>query len=224
MEISCQRAAGFALVTAAAVMTPGDADRLHTVLLQAFAEGDDVVVSDLTAAGTASSLRCVAPAVAARVAPWPGALLVVVGGEPLPAPPPTGVTRMDRLPDAVELATARRRPQHARRPLQPLLEAPSLARAFLRSTLASWDADSYGDDAMLVVDELVANAVLHAGTEIELRFALSRDRLGVAVADRSPDRPSVEHPGGAAERGGACCSSMRSPDRGTCFRGRRAAR
>jgi hypothetical protein len=134
------------------------------------------------------------------VAPWPGALLVVVGGGPLLDPPPTGVTRMDRLPDAFELATARPRPQHARRPLQPLLEAPSLARVFLRRTLASWDADGYGDDAMLVVDELVANAVLHAGTEIELRFALSPDRLGVVVADRSPDRPSVEHPGGAAAR------------------------
>ena len=46
------------------------------------------------------------------------------------------------------------------------------------------------DDALVVVDELVANAVLHAGTEIELRFALQDDRLGVAVADRSPTRPS----------------------------------
>ena len=53
----------------------------------------------------------------------------------------------------------------------------------------------------MVVDELVANAVLHAGTEIELRFALQDDRLGIAVADRAPSKPNVTRPGEAAESG-----------------------
>jgi anti-sigma regulatory factor (Ser/Thr protein kinase) len=146
----------------------------------------------------------VGPAVSAaaeRVAPWPGASLVLVDGVRLPDRAPAGVSLARRLPDAVELVTRRPRAHKARRLLEPLLEAPALARAFLRDTLTSWDADRYGDDALLVVDELVANAVLHAGTEIELRFALRPDRLGIAVADRSPGRPSLEHPSGRAERG-----------------------
>jgi anti-sigma regulatory factor (Ser/Thr protein kinase) len=96
---------------------------------------------------------------------------------------------------------ARPRARSARQLLEPLLEAPALARAFLRRTLTAWDADGYGDDALLVVDELVANAVLHAGTEIELRFALSPGRLGIAVADRSPGSPNLGHPAGGAEHG-----------------------
>jgi hypothetical protein len=82
-----------------------------------------------------------------------------------------------------------------------VLRAPALARAFLRETLEGWPAGGYRDDALVVVDELVANAVLHAGTEIELRFALQPDRLGIAVADRSPGKPGVGRPGAGAESG-----------------------
>jgi hypothetical protein len=85
--------------------------------------------------------------------------------------------------------------------LEPVLRAPALARAFLRETLDGWPADGYRDDALVVVDELVANAVLHAGTGIELRFALQPDRLGIAVADRSPVRPGLGRPGEGAESG-----------------------
>jgi anti-sigma regulatory factor (Ser/Thr protein kinase) len=85
--------------------------------------------------------------------------------------------------------------------LEPVLRAPALARAFLREILAGWPAAGHHDDALVVVDELVANAVLHAGTEIELRFALQDDRLGIAVADRDPSRPSLGRPGEAAESG-----------------------
>jgi anti-sigma regulatory factor (Ser/Thr protein kinase) len=201
VEISRQRGEGFALVTAGQVVTPGDADRLHHVLLQAFAEGDDVVVCDLTAADEAPGVRRAVLAVAERVSPWPGAVLVVLGERMPGEPPPAGVAVAGRLADAVELVAVRLRPQQARGILEPLLEAPALARTFLRSAVSAWGADGYGDDALIVVDELVANAVLHAGTEIELRLALGPDRLGIAVADRSPARPSLEHPGGGSEHG-----------------------
>ncbi|MDQ3107794.1 MAG: ATP-binding protein, partial [Actinomycetota bacterium] len=52
-----------------------------------------------------------------------------------------------------------------------LTPEPSSSRAcrrFLTATLASWGADEFTDDGMLLSSELVTNAVLHAGTEIEV--------------------------------------------------------
>jgi anti-sigma regulatory factor (Ser/Thr protein kinase) len=102
---------------------------------------------------------------------------------------------------AEALVAARPVPRRSRRRLEPLLEAPALARAFLRETLAAWGDGSHLDDALVVVDELVANAVLHAGTDIELRLASLDGSLGIGVADRSPHRPELGHPGGGAESG-----------------------
>jgi anti-sigma regulatory factor (Ser/Thr protein kinase) len=201
VEIIRQRGQGFALVTPGQVVTPGDVDMLHTVLLHAFAEGDDAVVCDLASGGSTPALRRALVAVADRVAPWPGAVLVLVGAGPFDGRPPAGMLLASRLEEAADLVAARPPAHQARRPLEPLLEAPALARSFLRRTLSAWDVDAYDADALLVVDELVANAVLHAGTEIELRFALHPDRLGIAVADRSPACPSLAHPAGEAEHG-----------------------
>jgi anti-sigma regulatory factor (Ser/Thr protein kinase) len=189
------------------VGTPGDADTLHASLLESFADGADAVVCDVTCAeAPPESRRALVDAVLAaadRIRGWPGTLLVVVGPEPVRAAGelPAGLVAAARVGDAVRLVAAHRPARTTGDLLEPLLHAPALARAFLRRTLAGWGADRFADDALLVVDELVANSVLHAGTEIELRLALCPDRLGVAVADRSQHRPMLEHADGAAERG-----------------------
>ena len=207
MEISCHRGEGYTLVTPGGVGTPGDADTLQSVLLEEVADGADALVCDVTCVAERGEAqrRLVGAvlAVAERVRGWPGTLLVVVGPEPARAAGelPAEVAVAARRADADRLVSAHQRAQTASRLLEPLLEAPSLARAFLRSKLDGWDAHAFADDALLVVDELVANAVLHAGTEIELRLALHRNRLGLAVADRSPHRPTVEQADDAAERG-----------------------
>jgi anti-sigma regulatory factor (Ser/Thr protein kinase) len=207
VEISCQRGEGYTLVTPGGVGTPGDADTLQSVLLEEFADGSDTVVCDVTCAQEPPEVRrALVDAVLAaadRIRGWPGALLAVVGPEPAQAAGelPAEVVVGARRADAVRLVSAHQPARTAGEMLEPLLEAPALARAFLRRTLEGWGADAFIDDALLVVDELVANAVLHAGTQIELRFALRRNRLGVAVADRSPHRPALEHADDAAERG-----------------------
>ena len=49
------------------------------------------------------------------------------------------------------------------------------------------------DEALLLVTELVTNAVVHAGTELELEISTDPDRLRVEVSDRSPGAlPSVQ--------------------------------
>ncbi|MFD8095563.1 SpoIIE family protein phosphatase [Streptomyces malaysiensis] len=83
--------------------------------------------------------------------------------------------------------------------------AASAARRFVRAALADWAAlevpaadritDQVADEAVLLVSELVTNAVVHAGTAVEVSCALDvSDREGeppslvVEVTDRHPAR------------------------------------
>jgi hypothetical protein len=186
-----------------------DVGNLHDALLSAFADAESVVcdLSGTIVEVEPAELAGAVAGAALRVADWPAATLTVVSArddvrELLSRPP-----RAPGLAVVADLAAAaqRRRPpgvvRWCRSRLEPMLRAPALARAFLRSTLDGWPAAGYRDDAMVVVDELVANAVLHAGSEIELRLALQPDRLGIAVADRDPARPAVNRAGDGAESG-----------------------
>lgn len=85
--------------------------------------------------------------------------------------------------------------------------APAAARKFLRATLAAWaprdlaaeTAQSLLDDAMLLTSELVTNAVVHAGTAVELCCRLEScptetddlPALIVEVSDHYPARPLI---------------------------------
>jgi anti-sigma regulatory factor (Ser/Thr protein kinase) len=66
-------------------------------------------------------------------------------------------------------------------------------RRFLLDTLEEWGADEFADDAVLLLSELVTNAVLHARTVIEVRIALHGDVLRVEVADNDLRLPTVRH-------------------------------
>ncbi|KFF97988.1 protein phosphatase [Streptomyces scabiei] len=119
----------------------------------------------------------------------------------------------------------RRAVAHLSLPSGPL--APGAARRFAGAALAEWaELDLPGaaalsarlvEDALVVVSELVTNAVVHAGTDVELLCRLGRDVpaaagwLLVEVSDHHPsktvrdegaERPYlVERPYGAAEYG-----------------------
>jgi len=62
------------------------------------------------------------------------------------------------------------------------------ARRFCETTLERWGCDELADTVKLLVSELVSNAVLHAGTEVEVVMRLLGDRIRVEVADRSPQQ------------------------------------
>jgi len=198
------------------VTTADDLSVLHEAVLVALAD-TDAVVCDLTACRLDVAGPELADALAgatAKVGDWPGAVLTVVvpqddvrsrveGRLLARSSPGCGVAVVAALPGvpADRVSVPPRGVRAARRMLEPVLRAPALARAFLREILAGWPTAGHQDDALVVVDELVANAVLHAGTEIELRFALQDDRLGIAVADRAPTQPNVTRPGDVAESG-----------------------
>ena len=73
--------------------------------------------------------------------------------------------------------------------------APRRARALLRAATQDWDLDEdLSHDAAMVVTELVANAVDHAGTPSTLRVDLDDRGLYVAVRDGRPDRAPRPRP------------------------------
>lgn len=78
------------------------------------------------------------------------------------------------------------------------------ARAQLREVLSGWGMSELEGDALLVVSELVTNAVRHAAgprdREIETRYARLPDGLRIEVHDTGAARPQV----GAPELEGDC--------------------
>jgi DNA-binding NarL/FixJ family response regulator len=63
------------------------------------------------------------------------------------------------------------------------------AREFTRRTLQQWGLDGMLDDALIVVSELINNAITHACSESELRLAVSPAALWVEVTDRGSGTP-----------------------------------
>lgn len=70
------------------------------------------------------------------------------------------------------------------------LKSAREARAFVDELLARWDAEEAIDVVVLLVSELVTNAVLHAGSRVELSVRLLADAVRVEVVDTSPVIPS----------------------------------
>jgi Histidine kinase-like ATPase domain len=75
--------------------------------------------------------------------------------------------------------------------LEPHLASPRRARVLLRHACLDWALGDAYDDAALVVTELVANAVRHAGTPCRLTITLDADGLCLAVRDQGPVHPGL---------------------------------
>jgi anti-sigma regulatory factor (Ser/Thr protein kinase) len=78
---------------------------------------------------------------------------------------------------------------------QPEPTAAAAARRFVRDTLQAWvvtgaAADGHGlvDDAVLLTSELVTNAVVHAGTPVQVTCRLADGAVEVVVRDGHPAR------------------------------------
>ena len=67
------------------------------------------------------------------------------------------------------------------------------ARRFVGATLRTWSCDRLLDVATLLVSELVANSVLHAGTAIRVVVRRTDTRLRVEVHDDSARLPIRKH-------------------------------
>ena len=75
--------------------------------------------------------------------------------------------------------------------LQPVPRQVSQARSFVRQRLPQLPDDTV-EALLLMVSELVTNAVIHARTEIEVGVTVSRDNVLVTVHDLDLARPAQQ--------------------------------
>ncbi|MEU3981216.1 ATP-binding SpoIIE family protein phosphatase [Streptomyces sp. NPDC026672] len=107
-----------------------------------------------------------------------------------------------RDPSAAAHAAEERTQLHATLPGSPL--APGAARALLRSALTEWTrggllaGERLAEDALLVLSELVTNAVVHAGTDVGIVCSAdpATGTLTVEVTDHHPSRAPRDDPAG----------------------------
>ncbi|WP_338894524.1 SpoIIE family protein phosphatase [Streptomyces sp. TG1A-60] len=81
------------------------------------------------------------------------------------------------------------RPQRENWSVWRLPQAVGQARRHTRRVLRAWGIQSEADAVLLVVSELVTNALVHTDGQVRLDLTLLADRLRVAVADSSPRTP-----------------------------------
>ena len=77
------------------------------------------------------------------------------------------------------------------RTLPPDPSSAMAARAFAREVLSGWREPAAVETVLLLVSELVANAVFHAGTKVEVVMRRYGGRLRVEVSDESPVLPAA---------------------------------
>ena len=80
-----------------------------------------------------------------------------------------------------------------RRFFPPTPASAGAARRFVDAALSEPDVMAVGYAATMLVSELVANAVLHAGTPLEVVVAVDGDRVRVEVHDGSGRLPVRKH-------------------------------
>jgi anti-anti-sigma regulatory factor len=127
---------------------------------------------------------------------WPGTTLLLCSARPAVAEilgrlrVPRFVRLCRDVDEALDRAFARPAYLAEQLRLAPTLTAPEAARRFVRDVCDYWQpalpGEGVADQAVLLAGELVANAVVHARTEIDLRVELRGDRLHISVHDGSP--------------------------------------
>jgi two-component sensor histidine kinase len=73
--------------------------------------------------------------------------------------------------------------------LRPRLDSVAEARARLRAVLDSWADENRRQTAVLLLSELVTNAIRHAHGAVRVNVTLAKERLRAQVRDESPDPP-----------------------------------
>lgn len=152
-----------------------------------------------------SSALTVFPSVLAAAGGWPTARMVLFGAAGELAAALAARRTTTSVPLATDLAQATvlldRRPERIRRiaKLHDTPDAAVFARALIRAACADWGLDAVVTQAAVVVgNELVTNALLHAGGPN--RLVLTDDDRGLTVAV-SDGRPAGDRLGRSAEHG-----------------------
>jgi anti-anti-sigma regulatory factor len=192
-----------ALVRVAGTLSVETAPAVRSTLLRCLSSQPELIVVDVSTMDIEDdTVLTVLPSMARHAAAWPGAALVIGGPDPLLA------AALDRMavcrsvpvyPTVEQALTSRAARVPRRRASQVLLPVPrSLvkARSLVKRACSGWNVATMTDRAQIVTTELVANAVRHAGTRMELTVSLRQRNLHLSVQDGSSQPPRLRGPEG----------------------------
>jgi LuxR family transcriptional regulator, maltose regulon positive regulatory protein len=199
---------GYVVLTLAGRLDPAGADQVREAVLKQVAEDPPAIICDLgqveavdpACAGVFTSIRH--PALG-----WPGTALVLCRTPPAVADVLVrqGVTHLLAMYPTIDQALAGvcDRPEWLceRLALGPVPTAARASRAFVAELCGRWGLQELAGSAALLASELVTNAVVHAGTALELRVEVHGARLYLAVGDQDPDVARLLAAGDGPERG-----------------------
>jgi anti-anti-sigma regulatory factor len=185
------------VLRAVGVLDALTAPDVRAALLSCLAEQPAALVLDAADLTVADEVGLTVLAGVARESDrWPGTRLAVAAGPELFA----AAGRMGihaALPFCPDLPTAIAHvqgvpvPPTVRVHIAPDRDAPGRARAAVKAFCEQQQVGGDRDAAQLVASELVTNAVVHAGTEIDLTLRLVSGLLHLAVRDGGPGRPTI---------------------------------
>ena len=107
---------------------------------------------------------------------------------------------LDFLIDLLERLGTQRR-HHVSVDLARDLASVMVARRFVRETFRSWGVSHTLDDALIVVSELVTNAITHAYSACQVRLSIDETSVRVEVFDEGAGTPDPKPPTSTAEHG-----------------------
>jgi anti-anti-sigma factor len=213
MEIQRTTQDGCLVVTFAGTIDLSSVSWIQRTLLKELSERPFALVCDLSGV---PALDPVCASVFATVANhpssrWPDTGFLLCGAQPSVAQilswlqVPHFLHLYANVSEAIDAALAR--PPYLRDELRlaPTPTAPAAARAFVQQVCHYWQLalpdETLLARAVLLADELVTNAVVHAYTDIRLRLELRGDRLHIGVRDGGPRLLRLVSPDTEAEGG-----------------------
>ncbi|MFI5908025.1 ATP-binding protein [Dactylosporangium sp. NPDC051541] len=193
-ELTCTHEPDFpvAVVHAAGRLTFATVPMLRNAGQKALTDQPEVLLIDVSALEAVDDITLTAFPMIARNGVETGTDVMLVG------PGPALVEQLERLGVArqvpVHAGLAEAIAAHGRLPgprrvelaLPALPAATASARELVDQACTTWRLPHLADTAALIVTELVANAVEHAGTPIRVTVALRDRHLHLAVRDESP--------------------------------------
>ena len=213
MQIKHSTRDGYLVVTLTGQISPSTAPHIQRGLLKDLAEQPPAIICDLSGVDTLDPVCATIFATLANhpTSRWPATSLLLCGAQPAVAQ----ILRSLRVPYFLPLYASldqalgqvSARPAYLRQELRlaPRPTAPAAARLFVGETLQDWRLgqpdEELSEQAQLLADELVTNAVVHARTDLRLRLELHGELLHLAVHDRDP-RPLRPGPAARDSEGG----------------------
>jgi anti-anti-sigma regulatory factor len=206
LHCEVEPATAVSVVRAAGRLNVGSAPVLRRIVHKTLAGQPELILVDVSDL-EAEDLALTALPMLARHAASVGTVIIVFGPSPALRAQlhVTGTAR--QVPVAASRSAALQ--LYARMPAAPQVDlvlpphptAAAAARELVDEACRRWRLGHIADVTALVVTELVANGVQHAGTQLRLCLALRRRHLHVALRDGSPRLPRRAAAGGYLESG-----------------------